>query len=71
MAGVAKPIELDLDFRGIVSKDPFGNTKAGFRVSGTINRKDWGITWNRTLDFGGIAVGEDVKISCQIELLKH
>ena len=71
MVGVTKPVELDVEYKGTVPRDPFGNTKAGFAVTGTINRKDWGIVWNRVLDFGGLAVGEDVKISCQIELLKQ
>jgi polyisoprenoid-binding protein YceI len=70
MKGISKPITLDVEFGGIVEKDPFGNTKAGFLVEGKINRKDWGITWNKTLDFGGVAVGEIVKIVCHIELIK-
>jgi polyisoprenoid-binding protein YceI len=70
MAGITKPVVLDVDFGGVVQKDPFGNTKAGFLVEGKINRKDWGINWNKTLDFGGVAVGEMVKIKCNIELLK-
>ncbi|WP_332367644.1 YceI family protein [Spirosoma telluris] len=40
-------------------------------ITGIINRKEWGMTWNSTLDVGGLAVGENVKISCQIELLKQ
>lgn len=70
MVGVTKQIVLDVEFGGIVEKDPFGNTKAGFLITGKINRKDWGITWNRALDFGGVAVGETVKLNCHIELLK-
>ena len=68
--GITKTVVLNLEFAGIVPKDPFGNTKAGFFVSGKINRKDWDITWNAALDHGGIAVSETVKISCPIELLK-
>ena len=70
MMGITKQITLDVEFGGIVEKDPFGNTKAGFFIDGKINRKDWGIVWNRNLDFGGVAVGEIVKIKCHIELLK-
>jgi len=70
MAGITKQIALNVDFGGIVEKDPFGNTKAGFLITGKINRKDWGIVWNKSLDFGGVAVGEIVKIKCQIELLR-
>jgi polyisoprenoid-binding protein YceI len=71
MVGITKSISLDVEFGGIVPKDPFGNTKAGFFVEGKINRKDWGITWNNALDLGGLAVGEMVKIKCNIELLKQ
>ncbi|HEY6899249.1 MAG TPA: YceI family protein, partial [Puia sp.] len=67
---ITRPIALDVEFGGIVEKDPFGNTKAGFSVSGIINRKDWGITWNVALDHGGVAVSDSVKINCHFELLK-
>ncbi|CCH52930.1 YceI family protein [Fibrisoma limi BUZ 3] len=69
--GVPKPVELDVMFTGIVPKDPFGHTKAGLKVTGTINRKEWGMTWNNIMDFGGLAVGEQVRINCQIELQKQ
>lgn len=68
--GITKPVTLEMEFAGIVPKDPFGNTKAGFFISGKINRKDWGITWNAALDHGGVAVSEAVRISCPIQLLK-
>ena len=71
LLGISKPIELDVEFKGIVPKDPFGNTKAGFRAAGVINRKDWGMTWNNVMDFGGLAVGNEVRINCQIELQKQ
>jgi len=70
MVGITKQIALNVDFGGIVEKDPFGNTKAGFLITGKIIRKDWGIVWNKSLYFGGVAVGEIVKIKCQIELLR-
>jgi polyisoprenoid-binding protein YceI len=70
MLGITKQIPLNVEFGGIVERDPFGNTKAGFFIGGKINRKDWGIVWNKSLDFGGVAVGEIVKIKCHIELLK-
>ena len=70
MLGITKQIPLNVEFGGIVERDPFGNTKAGFFIGGKINRKDWGIVWNKSLYFGGVAVGEIVKIKCHIELLK-
>lgn len=71
LLGITKPIELAVEFRGIVPKDPFGKTKAGLKVTGTINRKEWGMVWNSIMDFGGLAVGENVRITCQIELEKQ
>jgi polyisoprenoid-binding protein YceI len=68
--GISKSASFDLEFTGIVPKDPFGNTKAGFLLTGKINRKDWGITWNAALDHGGVAVSEEVKIYCPVQLLK-
>ena len=70
MRGATKPVELDVTYGGIIEKDPFGNTKAGFKVVGSLNRKDWGLAWNRVLETGGLAVGENVKLVCNIELQK-
>jgi len=51
-------------------KDPWGNTKAGFSLEGKINRKDFGLTWNAALETGGVLVGEDVKLLCEVQLVK-
>jgi polyisoprenoid-binding protein YceI len=67
--GVTKPIVLDVDFGGI-QKDPYGNTKAGFSVRGKLNRKDFGLNWNTALETGGVLVGDEVKINCEIQLIK-
>jgi polyisoprenoid-binding protein YceI len=67
--GITKPVVLSVEFGGLVT-DPWGNTKAGFTVSGKINRKDWGLNWNAALEAGGVLVGEEVRISCDIELAK-
>ncbi|PBQ34615.1 hypothetical protein CNR22_23500 [Sphingobacteriaceae bacterium] len=66
---VTKNITLDVEYGGI-NKDPWGNMKAGFTVSGKINRKDFGLTWNAALETGGVMVSEDVKINCEIQLVK-
>jgi polyisoprenoid-binding protein YceI len=68
--GVSKPVTLDVNFGGI-GKDPYGNIKAGFTVEGKINRKDFGLTWNATLETGGVLVGEDVKIHSEIQMIKQ
>ncbi len=66
---VSKPVTLAVEFGGVMS-DPWGNIKAGFSLSGKINRKDWGLNWNAALEAGGVLVGEEVKINCDIELIK-
>jgi polyisoprenoid-binding protein YceI len=66
--GISKAIKLDVEFGGIVN-DAQGNSKSGFLVEGKINRSDWGIIFNAPLEIGGVMVGEDVRISCEIELI--
>jgi polyisoprenoid-binding protein YceI len=67
--GITKPIKLDVEFGGIV-KDPWGNTKAGFTITGKINRKDFGLTWNAMTEAGGLVVSDEVKINCGVELIE-
>jgi len=67
--GINKEITLDVEFGGI-SKDPWGNEKAGFSLSGKINRTDWGLTWNAALETGGVLVSEEVKINAEIQFVK-
>ena len=68
--GIRKQIKLDVEFGGVM-KDPWGNQKAGFTINGKINRKDWGLNWNGALEAGGVLVGEDVSISCEVQLIKQ
>lgn len=68
--GIARPVTLEAEFNGI-HKDPWGNVKAGFSLSGKINRKDWGLTWNAALEGGGLLVSEDVKISAEVQFVKQ
>ena len=70
MRGVAKRITVPVEFGGFM-KDPWGNEKAGFTTSFTVNRKDYGINWNKALDQGGLVLGEDVKINLSLELNKQ
>jgi len=65
---VTKPITLSVEYGGLMN-DPWGNKKAGFSVTGEINRKDWGMEWNAALEAGGVLVGEKVKILCDVEFL--
>lgn len=66
---VTKNIKLAVEFGGVV-KDPWGNTKAGFTINGKINRKDFGLNWNAATETGGVLVGDEVKIYCEIQLIK-
>ena len=66
MRGVTKSVVLEGEFLG-TNTDPWGNTKAAFEASTTVNRKDFGIEWNAPLETGGVLVGEDVKISLDIQ----
>jgi polyisoprenoid-binding protein YceI len=67
MKGVTKEVTLDVEYGGM-EKDHFGNIKAGFEVSGVINRKDFGLTFNALTESGGLALGETVKIIANIQL---
>lgn len=68
--GVEKEVSLDVEFGG-VNKDPWGNEKAGFSLSGRINRKDWGLNWNAALETGGVLVSDEVKISAELQFVKQ
>lgn len=67
--GVTKAITLPVAFLGSV-KDPWGNEKAGFETQTTLNRKDFGIVWNKTLDAGGLLLGDEVNVSIVLESAK-
>ena len=67
---VTRPVKLNVEFGGKM-KDPWGNEKAGYTISGKINRKDWGLNWNAALEAGGVLVSDDVTINCDVQLLKQ
>lgn len=67
--GVTKSVTFDLDFDG-VSPDPWGGTRAGFTATTSLNRKDYGITWNVAVDGGGVLVGDKVDVTLDIQLVK-
>ena len=66
MKGVTKNIKLEFENGGTI-KDPRGNNRAGFALSGEINRTDFGITWNRVLEAGGLTVGNEIKLNIEIQ----
>ena len=68
--GVRKPVTLQLEpFKGPVV-DGWGNTKVGTVATTTINRQDFGISWNSTLDAGGVVVGDEVDITIDLQLIQ-
>lgn len=68
--GVTKEITLTGNFNG-ATKDPWGNQRAGFTGEGKVNRKDFGMVWNKTLDSGGLVVGDEVFIKLDVECIKE
>lgn len=68
MVGITKNVKLDVEFGGIV-KDLRGNEKAGFTITGKIDRSDWGLVWNATIEAGGVLVSDEISILCEVELI--
>ena len=68
--GITKPVNVMLEYNGI-AKDPWGNIKAGFGISGKINRKDFGINFEAPMETGGVLLGEEIKINGEIQLVKQ
>jgi polyisoprenoid-binding protein YceI len=64
--GVTKPVVLDAAYVGQAT-DPWGNAKAGFSATTKINRKDFGLGWNKTLETGGVLVGDEIEIRIDAE----
>ena len=65
-----KPVTLDVEFHGI-TKDPWGNAKAGFSLTGKLIRKDWGLNYNAALETGGVLLSEEVKIIAEVQFAKQ
>lgn len=70
MHGITKTVTLDVKYGGTV-KDSYGNIKAGFKITGTINRTDFGLKYNSVMESGGLLIGEEITIICKVELLKQ
>jgi len=67
---VAREITLPVAYLGTAT-DPWGNVRAGFETEVTVNRKDFGLTWNQVLETGGVMVGDRVDIEAEIEAVKQ
>jgi polyisoprenoid-binding protein YceI len=68
--GITRQVVLDVEGPSQESKDPWGNIRRGVTASTKINRKDFGLVWNKALETGGVAVGEEVTITLEIEMIK-
>lgn len=71
LRGITRPVKLNVEFSGIIAKDPWGLQRAGFMVTGKINRNDYGLTFNSILESGGVALSDEVKIHGDIQLVKQ
>ena len=71
MRGVTKPVVLDVVYTGLEAKTPWGTTVRGASATTKINRKDWGILWNKTLDAGGLALSDEVLLQIDTELVQR
>jgi len=70
MHGVTKELSLPITLKGPI-KDPWGNLRIGISATGSLNRKDYGVSWNKTMDAGGLMLGEDVQIQIDAEAVKQ
>lgn len=69
--GTTRPVVLDVDGLSPEIRDPWGSARRGASATATINRKDFGLTWNKTMDNGGMVVAEEVAIQLEVEFVKN
>ncbi|HMR82898.1 MAG TPA: YceI family protein [Niabella sp.] len=70
LKGITKPVTLNVELGG-VGPNMYGQTVAGFEISGKINRKEFGLTWGAVTEAGGVVVSDDVKLTANLELVKE
>jgi len=68
--GVTKPLILDVEFAGMVV-DPYGQTKAGFSLSGKLSRKEFGLTWDAVTEAGSVVVSDEVRLVAEVQMVKQ
>jgi len=66
MHGITKAVTMTIDMGGEIT-DPWGNKRSGFVLNGQVNRKDFGLNWNKAIETGGVVVGDDVKMTIEVE----
>src|SRR5690606_24567279 len=67
---VSRPVTLHVDYVGC-AHDPWGDDRAVFSASGTIDREDWGLTWNMLLETGGFLVSKEIRLEIEVELVRE
>ncbi len=67
--GVKQPLTLDVDFGGVIT-DPYGNQRAGFEITGEVNRKDFGLTWSQMTEAGGLVVSDKIRLIINLEFVQ-
>jgi polyisoprenoid-binding protein YceI len=70
LKGITKPVQWNVEYSG-VTKDPWGGERAGFLITGKINRNEFGLSFNAALETGGVVLGEEVKINGEVQLVKQ
>jgi polyisoprenoid-binding protein YceI len=70
IVGVTRPVELAVEYLGSAT-DPWGNQRTVFSAAGTINREDWGLTWNMLLEAGGLLVSKEIRLEIDVELVRQ
>jgi polyisoprenoid-binding protein YceI len=68
--GITRPLTLNVDYLGHVA-DPWGGERAVFSASATINREQWGLTWNMLLEAGGLLVSKEIRLEIEVELVRQ
>jgi polyisoprenoid-binding protein YceI len=68
--GVTNPVRLDVEYLGH-ALDPWGDERAVFSARATIDREDWGLTWNMVLEAGGLLVSKEIRIEIEVELIRQ
>ena len=66
LLGISRPVTLQAEYLGYAA-DPWGGHRAVFTAAGTVNREDWGLTWNMALDGGGLLVSKEIRIEIELE----
>ena len=67
--GVSRPVTLEVEYLGH-ARDPWGNDRAVFSAHTTLNREDWGLTWNMVLESGGLVVSKDIRLEIELEAIR-